>query len=369
MKITEVKLHVIRHEPPHVGPLELGILRLIGEDGLEGNAFVGSHFHTGRPLFDPILSVLKPRLLGRDVAEREWLWSNVWTRTGLLAHKTKMPTAAWAAVDVAMWDLAGKAARMPIYQILGAQRDRMPTYASPPGYAGVEKTIDACVEEARECAARGFPGFKMHCGHGPCVVERAQETAQRVREAVGDHTVLMMDGAQGLDYTEALHIGLVLDEYRFCWFEDPIRHTDVNALVELSRRLRTRLAMTDNNDFRFFDALLYVQRGAARILRSDCAKLGITGLKKLVSLCEAFGLDCEFHHGANALMNAANLHVSLSASNCEFYEWMVPDDEVRFGLVDGMKVDGKGWVHAPQAPGLGFDLDWNMLNKLTFQVL
>jgi len=371
MKIKDIKLHVIR---PNFGSgssrvLEIGVLRIVGEDGLEGYAFAGTCFHSGRPFFEPIVSVLKPRLLGRDVADREWLWSNVWTRHGRLAQGTKIPTAAWAVVDIAMWDLAGKAAGMPVYHMLGAQREKILAYASAPLLPGTEKTVDDYVEEAKGFVGRGFRGFKLSPGGPPGVVERARELARRLRDAVGDQVALMMDAGQRFSYQEALEIGLALDENRFAWFEDPIRHTDVDAMLELSRRLRTPIAVTDHDDFRFFEAAQYIKQGVARIIRNDAYRLGITGLKKLLSVCEAFGLDCEIHWAGNSLTNAANLHVMLSVANSEFYEILTPAKQFQFGLKQDITVDGEGYVHGPKAPGLGFEIDWELINRLAVEVL
>ena len=103
------------------------------------------------------------------------------------------------------------------------------------------------------------------------------------------------------------------------------------------------------------------------MVRSDAMKGGITPLKKLASLSEAFGLKCEIHLSHN-LGNAANLHVMCSIRNCDFYEWAVPD-RPNFGVKEGIKLDNEGYVHVPKGPGLGLEIDWEYINSHTVQTL
>lgn len=373
MKITDVKLHVVQREVMHAstakefgsfgGATEIGVLRILTDEGIEGNVIVGNAARGGSHLFDPIVSVLKPVIVGRDASDREWLWSRFWTNHGQMAHRTKIPYTAWAHLDVALWDLAGKAANMPIYQMLGAQRHKIPVYTSSPYFPEIEKYE----EEALQILEDGFHAYKLHPGAAD--VKRAQEICRRVRKTVGDRLPLMVDMGQLLSFREAITLGYTLDELDFYWYEDAIRWTDVDGLVELSRRLKTPMAVTDSYDFNFFQTAEYIKRGAARIMRNEVVRLGITGYKKVASLCEAYGLNCEVHFGMNSLMCAANLHVLLSIHNCDFYEILLPLEAYDFGTVQKLVVDKDGYVHAPTGPGLGLELDWDLINRLTVQVL
>lgn len=371
--IRDMQIKVIRRDVPggslsaefgaFGGEVEIGVLRLIADDGLEGNTIVGTYNRGGQAFFEPIIKTLKPLLIGQDVAAREWLWNRFWSHLGQLAYRSRIPTAAWATVDVAMWDLAGKAAGMPVFEMLGAQRNKVKAYATSPYYPELERYV----EEAKHFQALGYAGYKVHPGTG--AVDRSRKLATMLRDAVGPDMALMMDSSQLLTFQSALQIGRTLDELDFVWFEDPIRYTDIGSLIELSKRLDLPLAMTDHADFRFFEAVPFVQWSAARIIRGDSLKLGITGLKKLATLCEAFGLNLEVHHGGNSLMNAANLNVVMAIANCDYYEVLLPMEANQFGLIDDIRVDNEGYVHAPTRPGLGFELDWELFNRLTVRVL
>jgi L-alanine-DL-glutamate epimerase-like enolase superfamily enzyme len=180
---------------------------------------------------------------------------------------------------------------------------------------------------------------------------------------------LMVDCSLAYTYHEALQIGPTLDELNFHWFEDPFRYLDLDALVDLARYTRTPLAVTDHPDFAFFEMVPYIRRGVARILRGDARKMGITGMKKAAALCEAYGLNYEIHHGGSSLMNAANLNVELSIANCDFYELLLPKEANQFGVLNDISVDNEGYVHAPTKPGLGYEVDWDLINRLTVTVL
>ena len=181
--------------------------------------------------------------------------------------------------------------------------------------------------------------------------------------SVGDEIALMVDNSQLLTFKEALAVGRTLDELKYHWFEDPIRYTDLDGLTELSRRLDVPIAATDHADFRFFEVLPHIQRGAVRIIRSDPPKTGITGLKKLASVCEAFGLNCEIHHGGNSLMNVANLHVTMAVSNCDYYEVFPASGANKYGLVEDIEVDERGMVRISDRPGLGYEIDWDLVKR------
>ena len=125
--------------------------------------------------------------------------------------------------------------------------------------------------------------------------------------------------------------------------------------------MRTPLSMTDQSPVQLFDSARYIRQHALRIVRGSTLRLGITGLKKLCSLAESYGLNCEIGTAGNGLLNAANLHVMLSVSNCDFYEYLMPFELQHFGLNTYPTPDKGGLMQAPDRPGLGFELDWDWL--------
>jgi len=114
----------------------------------------------------------------------------------------------------------------------------------------------------------------------------------------------------------------------------------------------------------------YILLDATDILRGDVAlKGGITPLVKIAHLAEAFGMNCEVHTAGNALNNVANLNVTMAIDNCDYFEVLLPHDTDAYGLVDDIVVDDEGFVHAPEAPGLGYEIDWELVRGRTTRVL
>ena len=100
------------------------------------------------------------------------------------------------------------------------------------------------------------------------------------------------------------------------------------------------------------------------MLRGDVAlKGGITPMVKIAHLAEAFRMKCEIHHGGNSLNNVANLHITMAVPNCEYFEVLQPDAAQKHGLVQDIEVDSSGLVHAPTKPGLGYEIDWEVINR------
>jgi len=371
MKVKDVAIDVFTREAPKITtaqprfrsrePQYMALVRVISEDGIEGHSFLGGYGDNEaslRALCSQVLGPLKRDLVGRDVADREWLWSQL----RFFTFYSHVSYIAWSALDIALWDLLGKAAGMPIYHLLGAQRHKVLAYASSPYYPDVEEYV----KEALYYKSKGFKAYKIHPAGVP--VSRVKEITRRVREAVGDEMYLMVDASLCYDCKDALEIGKYIQSLGYYWFEDPVRYSDFDAVDQLARRLEIPIALSDYPDFRFHEAAQMIRRNnGVRIIRGDYMKEGITGLKKLCSLAEAFAMNCEVHSSVNSLMNIATLHVVLSVNNCDFYELIVPPDMLQYGMAQDITVDREGYVQAATSPGLGFEVDWELLRRRKVQ--
>lgn len=362
MKITDMRIEVIKRKLPDTGlnsdmgrfygETDQGILRIETDEGIEGNCFVGEFRNGGQALYGPILRVLKQEIIGSDPADRELLWS----RLRILSGRRSMKMAAWAPVDVALWDIAGKSAGMPIFKLLGAQRYEIEPYATfPPRHTSSE----GYVEEAKQIVSNGFKAYKIH----PGVMNTCEtiDTIHKVRNVVGKGVELMLDPNCGYDYRKAYEVGRALDESGFYWYEDPVPYHDLDAISMLSKKLEVPLCMSDQSENQFFQGALMIRTQSNRLLRGTAAKLGITGLKKLCSLAEGFGINCEIGTAGNSMLNVANLHVIYSVRNCDYFEWWQPTDAHRFGLVNDVTRNREGVIEAPSKPGLGYEIDWDYI--------
>ena len=353
MKIAQAKIDVIEFEVPRLtindarggmgGKLTAGVLRLKTDTGIEGNAHIGDRGGGGATTVRSFESAFAGRLVGLNIADRGLLWSQLPRLSGY---------ALWSHVDVAMWDAAGKAANMPVHEMLGTARRETEVYAT---YPPRNSTVDGYVAEAAELVEQGFRAYKIHPGAMP--TDQVIKMVAAVRREVGDQMKLMLDPNNGYDLRSALKIGRALDENAFHWFEDPVPWDDWRAIRTLSEELDTPLNMSDAAQFLFHEAARVLEQGWPPTIRGTARKIGITGLKKQCGMAEGFNVNCEVGTAGNSLMNAANLNVIMSVLNCDFYEYWSPLEAQQFGLTQEIIVNDNCVLTAPESPGLGFEID------------
>ena len=367
MKITDITIDVLERRTPPVrvqderadlgGTTTQGVLRVTTDNGIEGHAFVGTQAGNSSQWMDTLIKTLKPAMMGRDSSDREWLWSQL----DVIAGHGAVIEPVWAPLDVALWDIEGKAAGQPIHKLLGTARTEVPIYAT---YPPRHDTVEGFVEEALQLKADGFSAYKMH--PGPLHYKQAAIAAAKVREAVGDEMTLMLDRNHGYTFREALYVGHALDANDYFWYEDPIPANDIEAIKELTNRLETPLNMSDTTGFLFHEAANFLQQNAVRLVRGTVRKLGITGLKKQMALVEGFHKVCEVGLAGSSALNAANLHVICSSMNCTYFEYWMPKEVHQWGVKEELKINERGNLEVPTGPGLGIELDeeWIAAHKI-----
>ncbi|HET7344155.1 MAG TPA: enolase C-terminal domain-like protein [Methylomirabilota bacterium] len=368
MKISDVTLTLFawggipattygRHTGRFSGSSELGLLTLRTDDGLEGHAFLGSAMRGAALDAHSLLRVLKPLVLGQDPLDRERLWQAMWQRSRSTTLR------AIGAVDVALWDLGGKIAGLPIHRLLGGYRESVPAYAS----SAVLGSVEAYAEEAARFKAEGWRAYKIHPPTEPATDIAVCEA---VRRAVGDGYTVMLDSTWAYQYPEALRVGRVAEALDFHWYEDPLADDDVYNYVKLKQQLAIPILATEYAPGGFTALAPWIVARATDYLRGDVAvKGGITPLVKSAHLAEAFHMNFEIHHGGNSLNNVANLHVTMAIRNCEFFEVLLPAAAQKYGLARDIEVDGAGLVHAPAGPGLGAAIDFELIARQKTAVL
>ena len=364
MKITELSITLHRWDVPLTtysntfgGEKQVGVVTIKTDEGIEGNSFLGNANQGADEFAGQVLQRLKPLVIGRDPFDREAIWQEMWRRNRLAAPQ------AIGAVDVALWDLAGKVAGLPIHRLLGTCREKVPAYASSPVRSGPQEYV----EEALSFRERGWQAYKIHPQRNP---KKDLEIATAVKKAVGDTMVLMLDSMWSYGYEEALRVGLGIEEMGFYWYEDPLEENDVYNYVKLKQKLNIPILATEYSPGGLYGYTPWITERATDMLRGDVAvKAGLTPMVKLAHLAEAFRMKCEIHHGGNSLNNVANLHLIMAIPNCEYFEVLLPDDAQKHGLVRDIEVDREGFVHAPTSVGLGYEIDWELINRNKIGVL
>jgi L-alanine-DL-glutamate epimerase-like enolase superfamily enzyme len=368
MKITDVTVTLFawddipttqygRHTGTFSGASQLGLLALTTDAGVTGHAFLGSAMRGAQHDAPSLIQYLKPLVLGQDPLERERLYQALWQKSRQAGYR------AIGAVDVALWDIAGKVAGMPIHRLLGSYRDSVPAYAS----SAVLPAKEAYAEEAARFKAEGWTAYKIHPPTDPVV---DIEVCRAVRRSVGDGFRVMLDPTWAYQYPEALRVGRAIEELGFYWYEDPLADDDLMSYVKLKQHLTIPILATEYTPGGLTAYAPWLLHQATDFLRGDVAvKGGISALVKAAHLAEAFHMNYEIHHGGNSLNNVANLHVIMAIKNCEFFEVLLPAGAQKYGLTQDIEVDRQGLVHAFNGPGLGAEIDFKLIDRKKTGVL
>lgn len=306
-----------------------------------------------RALIATIEDDLAPLLIGED--------PHFVTRFGKLAFDTTemssragIVAAALAALDIALWDLIGKALKTPLYRLLGAHAGRVFTYASA-GLYGEGKTADDLAAELEGYVRQGFRAVKMKVGGAPFDEDVARVAA--AREAIGPDVRLMVDALYNLSPPEAIRFARAIERHAIHFFEAPVSAYDlagqarVNAMSPIPVCGNETLPWADRfRDLITADAVHFVQFDPAA-----CG--GIAEGRRIGDLARVFHRPCTLHASSTSVLFAACLHLGAALANCESVEYHMLHQWLWDLEPEGtFRVEPGGWVRPPEGPGLGLAL-------------
>jgi L-alanine-DL-glutamate epimerase-like enolase superfamily enzyme len=363
MRIDKVEVRVVAPKVPrytwsHDLPEQFmtnTLVRIYTDAGAEGVGGVANYTSYDYDRYTAeTLRHLIPILMGRNPLNREALWYDLRPRVFPLSP------GALAAIDIALWDLLGKLANLPLYQLLGGARDRLQAYASTP----LLPDVPAYLRFVEELLGQGFRAVKFHAW---CQPDKDLELARAVRkEHPGTAVAFMHDAENNYDRVSALRVAAALEDLGFTWFEAPLPDYDLDGYRELTSRVKIPVLPSGNwfQDLASFTAAL--RSGAWRVARTDCTVCGgLTTARKAMNAAEAAGLNCEVMCWGYTLISAANLHLMLAFPNATYYEQPVPYEAYEYGMHDVLRTQADGYVYAPQGPGLGVRVDWDAMEAAT----
>jgi L-alanine-DL-glutamate epimerase-like enolase superfamily enzyme len=285
-------------------------------------------------LDDLVERVFRPELLGQDPRQREWLWHRVWELDRI--HELPLPTLG--LIDTALWDLAGRLAGTPTWQVLGGYRTAIPAYASTTTFADIREFLDV----ADQCLELGYGAVKLHAWGD---ARHDAELIGALRGHVGPDVPLMYDGSAGFDLPDAIYVGQVLSEARYLWYEEPMREFSIGAYQRLARAVEVPLLVAETSDGAHMNSADFIASGAATfgVRASTTLRGGITGAMRTAHLADAYRLRAEVHGS-----DVPNHHLCMAISNTTYYESVVTSNPV----VRERAVDENGLMHAPAGPGI-----------------
>ena len=384
MKIKDIRTIALSYkcEPPYgsAGGMQARRGALIVEvETDEGITGIGESGLGGGATATVIEKDLKPLLVGRDPTMIEGLWQLMFARTRQYGRRGVVMNAI-SGIDIALWDIAGKLAKMPVYKLLGASRDRVEAYASG-GFYQEGKGVDGIAGEAESYRARGFRGMKMKIGRNPstgshlrhlanmaeaCEVEPEVDIARvaAVRKALGPQAKLMVDVNCAWSPDFAIRMGRELDPYNLYWIEEPVATDDIDGSARVADALTTPIAgyETETGLYGFREL---VTRGAVDIVQLDVAwSGGFSEGKRIAAFAQAHHRMVAPHAFAGAVLLIASLHYAASIPNALALEWDQNPNGLRDELLkEGLRLESDGTVKLPERPGLGIELDRGAVEK------
>jgi len=308
-------------------------------------------------------------LIGKNALERERIYQDVKRALRQYAR------LGMAAVDVALWDIAGKFYEAPIYELLGGHIKPLKCYASTThgDHNGGLDSPEAYADYAEQCLERGYPAFKIH-GWGNSLVELEIANIHAVGKRVGGKMDLMLDPACELNtFGDTIKVGRACDEEHFFWLEDPYKDGGISQFAHRKLRQLIKTPLLQTEHVRTLEPHVdFILADATDFVRGDIVYDGITGVMKLAHAAEGLGIDIELHGPG-----PAQRHVMTSIRNTNYYEmgllnpktprWGAP---IYLDYEDGFDaVDDKGCVYAPTGHGLGVTLDWEYIRKHTVNTM
>ena len=303
---------------------------------------------------------LKPILIGADPFAVEALWQKMYR--SLFGRSGGMLIEAIAAVDIALWDIIGKALGQPLYKVFGhAGFDSLPAYAAAIGWAD-----DASAErQLRQSLDWGFRQVKVRLGRP---LDAAIRRSKLIRDLAGPDIRLMADANWTYDVDDALRLADALAGLGYDWLEEPIVPEDLDGYKILAQKARIRLAAGES-DFTSTGIAPLLASRAIGIAQPDVTRAGgITETRKIAALARAFHIAYGPHVGfSGAICAAASLHLAAAAPHFDSYECMIfaspLRDEVAAKPVASRESLVNGNLPLPEGPGLGVEIDEKALRK------
>ena len=339
--------------------IEIVVVEVTTSDGITGvGEALARRGAAGYALM--IDQVLAPQLIGKDPADRRVHWKAM--RGVLSGRPGGQLVEALSAIDIALWDIAGKAAGEPVHKLLGGiGRSHVPAYASSINWlenAVVEGEIAAAVKA-------GFREIKVKLGHP---LKDAIARAKLVRRLAGDDMALYVDANWAYDVDDALVVGKALSDLGYGFFEEPIAPHDRAGYARLAQHLPIRLAAGES-DYVASEALTLLQDRSIGLIQPDVTRSGgITETWRITELAAAFHTAYAPHVGwSGAICVAASLQLAAAAETFRTFECMVYANPLRDSFTRPVTGEAaqlvNGMLAVPQGPGLGIEIDRDMLAR------
>ena len=372
MKITEVEAIVLRqpdvNEAIADGSQDDLVVRVHTDAGIVGIGEVDSAPEVVKavieaPASHAIASGLRHVLIGEDPLDVERLWQAMY-RAAIYYGRRGVALHAISGIDIALWDIKGKALGKPVSELIGpARRGRVRAYAStlmPNTEDEVARKVSGLIERY------GFTAVKL--GWGPIGQDPSHDVrlARAARKAAGDQVDVLIDAGlgYGADVEAATRVAREFEQLGIFWLEEPFMPDELEAYAALADGVDIRVAAgEEDTTLRGFREL--IEWGHVDVVQPDVTRCGgITEILRIAELARERGKGCVPHSWKSGIIKAASLHVNAVLPDAWFQEYCVAETPLNLSLTHQTFPLKDGFVDVPTEPGLGVELDPEVLARL-----
>ena len=367
MKITNVSAIVLKL--PSISTAADGtqddlIIKVETDTGITGYGEVDTSPYVGKAVVDAYMSHgtcygLREAITGLDPFDHEQIWNNMWTKTYYYGRSG--PTMhVMSGIDMALWDIMGKAVGMPVHKLLGGSYvERVRAYAS----ALMPDRPDEVTALVEQQVAQGFTAVKLGWGPLGYDVKYDVELVKAARKAAGDQVEIMIDIGKRYRLKSALYMARALEALDAYWLEEPLPAEDLEGYRRLVECSPVRIATGEEESGRLAFARL-IRETHVDVIQPDVSRCGgLTEAKKIAALAADANLLCVPHAFKTGILVAASLHVIASIPHAPFLEFSVTESAIRKELLARPFVQKDGFIAVPAAPGLGIELNPEVVKK------
>ena len=374
MKITDVKLISLsaplkeseqwRFHGGLVVQMNCNLVIVSTDDGITGVGEIGEMDRYA--VKEVVEKVLKKEVLNEDPFNVEKLWDKMYRRI-MYSSKTN-GVVAISGIETALWDIIGKATNRPVYDLLGGRyHQKIRVYASAGLWKREDrnlKSTEGLAEELSRYVDEGFTAVKIRVGRDP---EKDLERVKIAREAIGDEIDLLIDAQCKYNVPLAIKMGRRFERYEPFWLEEPLPPDDIEGYQTVTQALSIPIAAGENAFTRYGFRELIAKR-AVDIVQADASRAGgILECKKIASMASAFHIQYAPHCWWSAVALAANLHSCICNPNSIILEYRKVPSPLRDELLLEPIEVKNGYIEAPTKPGLGLELNMNILKKYPYK--
>lgn len=367
MKITNVKAIILKL--PEISSEADGtqddlIIEVETDEGITGYGEVDTAPYVGKAVIDAYMSHgtcygLKEVVVGADPFDYEQIWNDMWAKTYYYGRSGPV-MHVMSGIDMAIWDIMGKSVGKPVHKLLGGSyTDKVRAYASalmPENTEDIKKVVESY-------AAEGYTAIKFGWGPLGYDVNLDIKLVKAARKAAGDKMDIMIDIGKRYRLKESIYVARALEQLNIYWLEEPLPAEDYIGYKRLTESTTLRIATGEEESGRRAFARL-INETHIDVIQPDMSRCGgLTEAKKIATLAADNNILCVPHAFKTGILVAASIHLIAAIPNAPILEFSVTESPIRKGILATPFKMKDGYVDVPQKPGLGIEINEEVMKK------